>query len=696
MPVLSDQISINSGVIGGGGGVSVGGPPSVSGTVGEPGAGSPMQGTSFTIRPGFWNIVAARPVPIQVPVRTVWQIGVDNDPSVLPYRPTAEFSIENSRNDAPPGKVTRRVGDPQYVAGTNPTADDDFYFQGGYPAGFNGLLSALAVPNDEPPAAWERAHTTSDTTNRVHFILDASQVTAQASFRLSLELVFGGTSIGGTVQPGFAEHDIVVRYRNSVGAATQLFTGRVTRSTNMVIPFAASGVGATAGANTLEIVRTGPSVAGVSYWIQYDYLRLESRPLANTPPVFVAPVNREVDELSILSFGLGASDSDLPAQALAYSLVSGPVGLTVSGEGSVSWIPTEAQGPGVYTVVVRVTDNGLPALSDTRSFTVVVHEMPDTTARTEWQIGTDNVPSVLPYRPTAEFSIENSRNDAPPGKVTRRVGDPQYVAGTNPTADDDFYFQGRYPVGFNGLSSPLAVPNDEPPAAWERAHTAGDTTNRVHFILDSSQVTAQSSFRLSFELVFGGTSIGGVVQPGFAEHDIVVRFRNSVGAATQLFSQRISRDTNIVIPFAASGVGATAGANTLEIVRTGPSVAGVYYWIQYDYLRLQSLPAAGVAASSPRAPLRASAASPTAPGVVRTEILRVDGLDFLAITFDVSGRSPSGQGYTIEVSDDLEHWSPYRIEASDRVQSGPNQSPSVQVLLPLGEVGMRFLRLRFP
>ncbi|MCW5557130.1 MAG: PQQ-dependent sugar dehydrogenase, partial [Verrucomicrobiae bacterium] len=134
---------------------------------------------------------------LSLPVRKVWQIGTDNLPNEVPYAPSGEFSAENGRNDAAPGAVTRIPGDPQYHAGANPEADDDFYFAGTYPAGFNGLAAMLSVPNDEPPAAWERAHTSTDLTNRVHFTLVPTQVTATAGLRLRIEFSGGTTVIGG-------------------------------------------------------------------------------------------------------------------------------------------------------------------------------------------------------------------------------------------------------------------------------------------------------------------------------------------------------------------------------------------------------------------------------------------------------------------------------------------------------------------
>ncbi|MEN9678813.1 MAG: hypothetical protein RIS76_4709, partial [Verrucomicrobiota bacterium] len=207
---------------------------------------------------------------------TVWQVGTDSSPLPLGAYPTSEFSVENSRNDPPPGLVTRLPGDPRYSATSNPSADDDFYFAGNFPVGFNGLTAVLPVPNPEPPSAWERAHTLSDRTNRIHFFLTAAQVSATAKLRLSLEFPVGGHSVNGVSQVGIGEHDIVVRLRNASGASTLLYTGRISSPTVITANFLATNSVAVAGANTVEIVRTGPAVAGSTYWIGYDFVRLEA------------------------------------------------------------------------------------------------------------------------------------------------------------------------------------------------------------------------------------------------------------------------------------------------------------------------------------------------------------------------------------------------------------------------------------
>ncbi|HEY5915353.1 MAG TPA: putative Ig domain-containing protein [Verrucomicrobiae bacterium] len=96
----------------------------------------------------------------------------------------------------------------------------------------------------------------------------------------------------------------------------------------------------------------------------------------NTAPVLAPLPNRSVPEGSLLTFAAAASDADLPAQAMQFSLTPGsPAGANISSDGVFSWTPTEAQGPGVYFIGVKVTDSGLPPMSATNRITVTVQEM---------------------------------------------------------------------------------------------------------------------------------------------------------------------------------------------------------------------------------------------------------------------------------------------------------------------------------
>jgi len=97
----------------------------------------------------------------------------------------------------------------------------------------------------------------------------------------------------------------------------------------------------------------------------------------NLAPVLATIGNRNVEEGSLLTFTAVATDADLPANSLAFSLDAGaPTGAAINPiTGQFNWMPTEADGPGVFSVTVRVTDNGLPSLDDFETFDITVGEV---------------------------------------------------------------------------------------------------------------------------------------------------------------------------------------------------------------------------------------------------------------------------------------------------------------------------------
>ncbi|MEN9676973.1 MAG: hypothetical protein RIS76_2869, partial [Verrucomicrobiota bacterium] len=798
-------------------------------------------------------------------------IGVNDEPLVSPYNPEAEFGIPNGSTDSSPGGVTRLPSDPAYNAGSNPAADDQYYFSGIYPSGYNGNSATLNVPNHEPFSAWERELTTADPSNRFHFILNSAQIGLSSRLRLTVGLVSGGFSQDGVPQQGFGSHEVLVRFHNGLGASTNIHSAKVTNDSELVVDFAVAKVAATLGANAIEIVRTGPSSQGTLHWLGFDFVRLESTALTNTPPllgslpettlneltpmvlnlsaidsetpsgqllysklsgpnglqvspsgqvtwtpgeadgpssyvfairvtddgvpslsatnqfavtvlevntpptlsslttqtinegdllkvslvatdsdlptnalqfamisgpngatvssngliqwqtdestgpmtgmivvrvtddgtpalkttnsftinvreinqapVFNAIAAQTVDEMTPLALTLTGADPDIPAETLTYALVDGPAGmgvgtgglltwtptelqgpsnyivrvsltdsgtpnrsvtnqftvsvnevnrppqlgsvatqnitgttslnlnlsatdpdspsnvlsfsavqgpagLTVSAAGAVSWTPGTAQIPSTNVVTVRVTDNGVPALSHTNQFTVNVT---GSAPRFIWLIGTDDSPLTNPYLPADEFGTPTSNgvNDVRPGKVTRLPGDPEYVSPT-PTQDDDYYFAGIYPAGFNGLTNSLTVPFDEPTTSWEAVLTQADRTNRMHFRLSADQINASGLLRLSFEFSSVTATTNGVAIAGAFPHTIVVQFKSGLGQPTLLYSNTIAQPTSVALVIPTTNLVATVGANTIEFVRTGPTFPGTTQTVTFDYVRLEA------------------------------------------------------------------------------------------------------------
>ena len=95
----------------------------------------------------------------------------------------------------------------------------------------------------------------------------------------------------------------------------------------------------------------------------------------NHPPVLLPQPDLSVPELVLLTVTNAASDIDLPANTLTYSLINPPVGATIDASGVITWLPLETQSPGTNLFITVVTDNGTPALSATNQFTVVVTEV---------------------------------------------------------------------------------------------------------------------------------------------------------------------------------------------------------------------------------------------------------------------------------------------------------------------------------
>ncbi len=95
----------------------------------------------------------------------------------------------------------------------------------------------------------------------------------------------------------------------------------------------------------------------------------------NTLPTLPVQEHRNIDEMTTLVVTNTASDEDLPANAINYSLVGAPAGASVDADGVITWTPTETQSPGAYTITTVATDNGAPALSVTNSFDVAVAEV---------------------------------------------------------------------------------------------------------------------------------------------------------------------------------------------------------------------------------------------------------------------------------------------------------------------------------
>ena len=93
----------------------------------------------------------------------------------------------------------------------------------------------------------------------------------------------------------------------------------------------------------------------------------------NVLPVFTTtPANVTIVEGSLFTVTNAATDSDLPANSLAYYLVGAPGNASINASGVITWTPSEIEGSST-NLIVTVVDDGTGTVSN--SFTVIVSEL---------------------------------------------------------------------------------------------------------------------------------------------------------------------------------------------------------------------------------------------------------------------------------------------------------------------------------
>jgi hypothetical protein len=94
----------------------------------------------------------------------------------------------------------------------------------------------------------------------------------------------------------------------------------------------------------------------------------------NHAPVLAPIAAQTVNEGNLVTANAHATDPDLPAQVITYSLGTGaPSGARIDARsGTFSWTPDPYAGSGNYAISIIATDSGSPPLSDSTTFTLTV------------------------------------------------------------------------------------------------------------------------------------------------------------------------------------------------------------------------------------------------------------------------------------------------------------------------------------
>jgi hypothetical protein len=128
----------------------------------------------------------------------------------------------------------------------------------------------------------------------------------------------------------------------------------------------------TSNAITVRVVDNGspPMSNSVTFFVTVNEV--------NSPPIPAAVSNRTVFATATLLVTNTASDPDIPANTLTFTLGPGaPTNATLnSSNGVFAWTPVDSQAGPSNAITVRVTDNGSPPMSNSVSFSVNVLPRP--------------------------------------------------------------------------------------------------------------------------------------------------------------------------------------------------------------------------------------------------------------------------------------------------------------------------------
>lgn len=166
-------------------------------------------------------------------------------------------------NDNSSGEFTQESFTSEAAPGNAAGLDDHYYLAGTYPAPV-GTLAA-----DEPVGNFERALTSSDPANVIHFNLSAAQATNTGMIRVTADFLWSGASGGA------ANENVIEISMNGKPAS---FTSVPFESYTVVIAeFPTSGLDLVEGANSLEIRRTGTTA---NTWVGIDQVKASLHPTA--------------------------------------------------------------------------------------------------------------------------------------------------------------------------------------------------------------------------------------------------------------------------------------------------------------------------------------------------------------------------------------------------------------------------------
>jgi O-glycosyl hydrolase len=293
--------------------------------------------------------------------------------------PVAWYPFEGNANDASGNGNNGTLNNVTFTTGK----------LGAYAAQFNGSNSYVQIPlvvsNDFTIAFWLK---TTGSASSGQWWDGKGLVDGEVPGTVN---DFGVSLVGTKVGLGIGNPDTTVTTTNAandgqwhhVAATRDAVSGQMLVYVDGVLQ--AAGYGPLGTRTAPPALRIGSIQAGYSggfFSGAIDDVQLFTRVFAaaeipslmNHPPAITSPGGSySILAGRTLTITNTATDPDLPAQTLTWSLLSPPGGAGINASsGLLTWRPTVAQSPSTNTLTVQVADNGTPVMTATQSLQVTV------------------------------------------------------------------------------------------------------------------------------------------------------------------------------------------------------------------------------------------------------------------------------------------------------------------------------------
>ena len=297
----------------------------------------------------------------------------------LPAESAARFTVNWSGEDNPGGRgisffdVYVSVDNAPFMVWLEQTIDRSAIYQGslGRTYAFYSVATDAAGNREETPLTADASTVVTRTNKAPTLELMADQVLREGETLVVQPMAFDADNDELTFSL------LTNTQTATIGAVIHPYTGRITWAT-------AEGSGPNSYNFTVQVLDNGAPRLGATRSFRVTVSD------DNAPPVITPVASRSVNEGESITFTAAATDIDLPAQSLTFSLAPGaPGGSAIhAGSGLFTWTPSAQQGGLSYRIGIVAEDNGSPSMSSTQHFNVTVR---DTRSDLSLLVGSTNV-----------------------------------------------------------------------------------------------------------------------------------------------------------------------------------------------------------------------------------------------------------------------------------------------------------------